>query len=84
MIWSEFGFAQWIWKIIRSPFQELAECGYFMWMDKYIQDRGLVAELLPTIQEAPHAPSMSSVVAEEISYIADRPPLEDVLVNREL
>ena len=55
-----------------------------MWMDKYIRDRGLVAELLPPIQEAPHAPAMSSAVEEEISYIADHPPLEDVLVNREL
>ena len=71
-------------KCFRSPFQELAECGYFMWMDKYIRDRGLVAELLPPILEAPHAPAMSSAVEEQISYRADRPPLEDVLVNREL
>ena len=51
-----------------------------MWMDKYIRDRGLVAELLPPIQET----AMSSAVEEEISYRANRPPLEDVLVNREL
>ena len=53
-------------------------------MDKYIRDRGLAAELLPPIQEAPHAPTMSSAVEEHISYRADRPSLEDVLVNREL
>ena len=55
-----------------------------MWMDKYIRDRGLVAELLPPIQEAPHAPAMSSAMEKQISYRADRPPLENVLVDREL
>ena len=58
-------------------------------MDKYIRDRGLQVELLPPIQgppiqEAAHAPAISSAVEEQISYRADRPPLEDVLVNREL
>lgn len=60
--------------------KDLAECGYFVWMDKYIRDRGLQVELLPPIQEA----AISSAVEEEISYRADRPSLEDVLVNRKL
>ena len=55
-------------------------------MDKYIRDRGLQVELLPPIQGPPiQEAAISSAVEEEISYRADRPPLEeDVLVNREL
>ena len=60
---------------MRSPFQELEECGHFDWMDMYIRDRGLQVKVLPPIS--------SAVEGEEISNRGVR-PIEENLVNGEL
>jgi len=68
-----------------SPFQDLKECSYFEWMDRYIRLRGLQIQVLSAgaIQEP-----ISSAVEEEVSNRGPSntsvPTMEDSEVKREL
>ena len=60
---------------MRSPFQDLEECGHFEWMDQYIRDRGLQVEVLAPNQAVQEeisnrgAPNRAAPPMEHLSQI---------------